>query len=230
MKLLGGLGVLAVLGFSQLAQAQEAPRARTGFQMALRTGLAKPLGKLGRVTPPVDGSSQDLADFTSVQVPLLVELGGKVIPNLFIGGYLGFSFGGAGGQNAELLNCSSSSITCVSATFRLGLELQYHILPREKVNPWVGYGIGIESIAVGVSQPGADVTRGYSGWELAHFMGGVDFRLTRVFGLGPFVDLSLGKYTRAHVKIEGLDEASDDIDDTRLHEWLTIGARFVFFP
>ena len=57
---------------------------------------------------------------------------------------------------------------------------------------------------------------------------GVDFRLTKIFGIGPFVDFSFGKYTNE--TIEPRAPAGDDIANKAMHEWLTLGAKFLFFP
>jgi hypothetical protein len=71
------------------------------------------------------------------------------------------------------------------------------------------------------------------GFEFAHFMAGLDFRLTRVVGIGPFADFAIGQYSRtsSETTINGVTVKSDgDIQNTALHEWLTIGAKFTIFP
>jgi hypothetical protein len=40
------LGTVGLLGLSSAAFAQETPRARTGFQMDIRTGYSIPMGKI----------------------------------------------------------------------------------------------------------------------------------------------------------------------------------------
>jgi hypothetical protein len=48
---------------------------------------------------------------------------------------------------------------------------------------------------------------------------------TRIFGVGPFVDLSMASFsTRETVSV------SDDMPRTGRHEWVMFGVRFVFFP
>ncbi|HEX5098761.1 MAG TPA: hypothetical protein VFV94_04645 [Polyangiaceae bacterium] len=195
--------------FSLLARADPPPPAQVGFQMALRTGYAVPLGKAE--------DDLDMSDFASGQVPIFVEVGGKPIKHLFLGGYMGFGFGGPAGFLKEACNGR-----CSAASFRLGIEGQLHMLPAALANPWLGYGIGLESVAVGTS---GDDSIAFAGVELARFSAGVDFRLTEVFGVGPFVDFSMGNYSSI-----SLGDVSVDIPHTTLHEWLTLGARFVFFP
>jgi hypothetical protein len=202
------------------------PKARTGFQLGLRTGLSIPFGEAAGATNNGDLSleREDLSDVVSPQVPIFVEVGGKPIPNLFIGGYLGFGFGGAGSTH-----CAHTGATCVGVGTRVGVELQYHILPEARVNPWIGYGFGYESVSLSATLGSASSSTRYGGLELAHFMSGVDFRLSRVFGLGPFVGLSLGQYSRYSV---GANSGSTNtvVENTALHEWFTLGLRTVFFP
>jgi hypothetical protein len=230
------LSFVASLGFATHAIAQEAPpRAndapppRVGFQMALRTGYAVPMGKArGGSNPSGSTDGVAMSDAFSGQVPIFIEIGGKVIPNLFVGGYLGLGFGGAAGQFDTL--CSQGGLTCVTVGVRFGAEIQYHLLPGEKANPWVGYGFGFESVALGMSANGQTFTDSFGGLEFAHLMGGIDFRLGRAFGIGPFVDFSLGQYTRYHAEGPGLPSQDGDVQTTAMHEWLAFGARGTFFP
>lgn len=210
------LGTIGLLALSSVALAQTPPP-RTGFQMDIRTGYSLPMGTVMGGTNVVTGEQGHvkMSNVVSGQVPFMLDIGGKVIPELFIGGYLGLAFGGAAGSLKE------SCPNCSSVGLHIGAELQYHILPAGFVNPWIGYGIGIESLAVGDSS-----SFGWGGFEFARFMGGADFRINRVFGVGPFVDLSMGSYST----FSDDNNNSHSIADTGTHEWLTFGVRFVFFP
>lgn len=183
------LGMIGLLGWSGAALAQT-PKARTGFQADFRTGFSFATGKIEGVYGVADVTNAVL-----FQVPLLVDIGSKVSPEVFIGGYSGFSFGGG--------TCATE---CASSAFHLGAEVQYHILPNSFVNPWVGYGLGLELLVIAPVQ-------GYQGFEFARFMGGADFRLSRVFGVGPFVDFSMTAF-----------------NEHGIGKNLTLGARFVLFP
>jgi hypothetical protein len=71
------------------------PQARTGFQLALRTGYMVPFGQ-------ATGAPGDTMGNTfSGQVPLIVDIGGKLTPNVFLGGYLGLGFGGTAESSAQ---------------------------------------------------------------------------------------------------------------------------------
>ena len=215
------VGCVVGLGYVGSARAQT-PAEHTGFQLALRTGLAIPFGEADK--------GESMSDITSVQVPLIVDIGGKPIPELFLGGYFGFGFGGAAGRLGDA--CSASGASCLSVSLRLGVEAQYHILPSAGVNPWIGYGIGYESVAISMSDNGESASISSAGLEFAHFMGGVDVRMTRVFGIGPFVDVALGKYSSVSSDSSNRSSVTVDIDSSRrtTHGWVILGARMVFFP
>ena len=206
---------MGLLALSSVALAQEPPKARTGFQMDIRTGYSLPMGNFRE--------GYKLSDVSSGQVPIMVDIGAKVIPQLFVGGYFGLSFGGAGGISKD--SCNASNADCLTVGVNFGVEAQYHILPAALANPWVGYGLGFQSLGLSRTVSGVSTTMSAAGFEFARFMGGVDFRVSRVFGVGPFIDLSMASYSK-------FDNGSQSvsIDDTAVHEWLTLGARFVFFP
>jgi hypothetical protein len=221
------LAVATVLCVAPAVSAQEAapsgaPPARVGFQMALRTGYSLPMGQ------ERDAPNADMSNFFAGQVPIFVELGGKPIPNVFVGGYLGLGFGGTAGQIRGL--CDQANMTCSVLSVHIGAEFQYHVLPKGEINPWFGYGIGYESTGILMAQGGQSGTVSVTGLEFARFMGGVDFRVSQVFGLGPVVDLSLGNYSRVRSDIPGEPVVDQDLEPQAMHQWLTLGARGVFFP
>jgi len=223
-----GLGVFTPLD----ALAADPPPANTGFQLALRTGAAVPFGKAT--------NDLDLSDFSSVQVPFLVDIGGKPLPWLFLAGYVGFAFGGAAGTTADF--CEAVDAGCAGFGWRVGAEAHYQFIPGGKVNPWVGYGIGYEAVGLGMAEEDAlddddeveedeVAASALAGYEFAHIMGGADFRLNKVVGLGPFVDVSFGRYTKVGFA-HGDETRHDDIKDSdeATHGWVTLGIRVVFFP
>jgi len=99
-----------------------------------------------------------------------------------------------------------------------------YFIPDGEVNPWVGYGIGYEAVGFGMVFASQGFATTLAGYEFAHVMGGADFRMNRVFGLGPFVDVSFGRYTDR--------DSADELDDGEqaTHGWATFGIRVAFFP
>ena len=223
------LSIAACFAFATTAVAQEAPLSpndapppHVGFQLGLRTGYQVPMGKA------TGASNSEMSNTYAGQVPIFIEIGGKPMPSLFVGGYLGLGFGGAAGDFDA--TCKANGLSCSTFSVRFGAEILYYILPGEMADPWLGYGIGFESSGFTISAGGQSFSANESGFEFAHLMGGVDFRVSRVFGIGPFVDLSMGEFSRYHADLltGGIEEG--DITNTATHEWLAFGARGVFFP
>jgi hypothetical protein len=207
---------MLVSSFDASAHADDAPEvwnappAHVGPQLALRTGYSAPLGAIGNGT--------SLANNFGGQVPFVLEVGVKIQSHIFIGGSFGFAVGG----------CNNGP-SCTAISAHLGPEIIVDMLPSAKVDPWIGYGIGFEYAQA--SNPGSS----YRGWELGHFMAGVDFRFSRAFAMGPFVDLALAEYTHASSSVfelgtGGYETQEMALNDKAFHEWLTIGVRFVFSP
>jgi hypothetical protein len=96
---------------------------------------------------------------------------------------------------------------------------------------WVGYGFGFTSASQTISDQGRySETSTAQGLELARLTGGLDFRVKRGFGLGPFVMLSLGRYTHQRTEITNLERSAGDIANPAVHGWLSLGLRMVIFP
>jgi hypothetical protein len=171
--------------------------------MALRTGYAVPMGSVDSTT--------DMSTRFANQVPFVLEVGARAVPNVFLGGYIGGSYG------------SGTDGHVAAHGLRLGGELLYHLAPDESSDPWLGYGCGYESISTESS--------GVSGIEYAHIMGGVDFRVSRVLDLGPFFDVSLGTYL--HYYEDGAIDAgpmAGAIHAKAMHEWIAFGMRGTVSP
>lgn len=204
--------------------------ARTGFQMALRTGLAFPSGNA--TAAPGDS----LARRYSKQWPLHLDLGAKVTEHVYLGGYFAFAFGAEGNDAAISEYCNDddsnleNDISCSAHSVRFGVQAQYHFLPDEGTNPWLGYGVGIES----TTQRLLDEPRGYdeqtttTGITYAKLDAGLDFRL-RV-GLGLYAEAAIGRFTDSSTEVNGRKVYDGAIDERAWHMWLTTGARLVIFP
>jgi hypothetical protein len=196
----------------------------SGFQMAVRTGLSFPVGSISGAQG--DSMSHDFA----TQVPLFLEAGAKVHPMIFLGAYTALSLGGGSSAFSDAQGCGKNGRSCLTSTLRIGLEVQVHFQPAERMNPWIGYGIGFESASASANGGGPEASESFTGFELARFAGGLDFRLSHVFGIGPFVELPFGTYSHAHVQAANGQTADGSITNTALHVWPTIGVRGVFFP
>jgi hypothetical protein len=167
-----------------------------------------------------------------LQVPIVVEAGVKIHPLIFIGGYVAFTVGGASSAFDAAQGCDARATTrsCGASSFHIGAEVQIHFRPARRANPWVGYGIGYETASASASGGGTvQVGESFDGLEVARVSGGVDFRLSRFIGVGPFLELDLGTYSHEH--IQATSQSFDgSIPNAALHEWFTVGLRGVLFP
>jgi hypothetical protein len=222
--MLGTLAWVVASSTSGVAQSyqeprREPPKAHTGFQLSLRPGVAIPFGEIAR--------ELDMSDLTTAQFsPLIVSVGGKIIPEVYLGGYFGWQFGGPAGNLKELCDRVDDG-GCLTGSLRFGVEAQVSLLPAQFINPWVGYGFGFETLGIAESSNGNTDSQWYSGLEFARLSAGADVRINRIFGVGPYADFAVGRFTHVSIDDNGRDIPSDN---RKNHGWITIGARFVFFP
>ena len=97
--------------------------------------------------------------------------------------------------------------------------------------PFIGWrrrlarGIGLAWLSAG--DDGQDMS--LRGFDFAHFLVGLDVRLSRSFGIGPFVDFSVGSYSHREIDTPS-GRIDEDIRGRAFHHWLLVGPRFVLLP
>jgi opacity protein-like surface antigen len=167
---------------------------RTGFQAGVRVAYTDGVGVVYK--------GVHLSDASSGALPLLVDVGWRIAPELYVGVY---------GQYAPVflktyaLTCPSGS-TCTAQDWRFGVEADYHFLPGLRLDPYVGLGVGYEVLHTslrGVTLvPDGDTfvlaTLQESitdrGWEFVSLTAGLDWRFCESLGAGLFVLGTLGEY------------------------------------
>jgi hypothetical protein len=115
---------------------------------------------------------------------------------------------------------------------RAGIQFQYHLSPRTRLDPWIGAGWGIEWSSVHMSN-GTSVLTDFdlSAWgiELFQVQTGFDFALLDRLALGPFLSLSFNSYEHVETSCsgEGCAIFQADISDRNpsVHLWLFVGVR-----
>ncbi|MCL2450019.1 MAG: hypothetical protein FWD17_13815 [Polyangiaceae bacterium] len=168
--------------------------ARIGPQIGVRVGYGLGSGSVYRGLP--------LHTASDGAVPIIVDLGWRFIPELYAGLY--GQFGPVVTRNNPA-SCPGDA-SCSSQDWRFGIEVDYHFLPRTRLDPYVGLGSGYEILHTHVTANTlvpmdagpvpARTTVGLidRGWEFAALTLGMDARACSSFGIGPFVSASIGEY------------------------------------
>jgi outer membrane protein W len=217
------------LGFAGLCVTANAAAQERKFQLALRSGYSMPMGSAvgsGTVTVlgfPATIDTVKMGDNFSYRVPLWIDAGYMVTPNVMLGVYFQYGFVGVKSRNTDAEFGCSPGADCSGHDLHYGIQVQYYLTPGASVNPWLGFGVGRESMSLHASQQGQSTDLTLSGWTYALLQAGVDFGITDAFALGPFAAFSFGQYSTATVESGGI---SLDVDiPTAMHEWLTLGVK-----
>jgi outer membrane protein W len=189
------------------------------FVVGLRLGYGIPMGKLA------DETGAELSKAIKGNLPIWLDLGYMVTPNIMVGLYGQYGIGFAGSDIDDA--CDTDGVDCSFSVIRLGLQGQYHLSPAEKLDPWFGLGIGYEWLGISASRGSVSQDITYRGFELLNLQAGLDYKVMPALGIGPFLSFSLGQYGHASMSGDAAD-VSGDIDSKAFHEWLTLGVRGAF--
>jgi outer membrane protein W len=190
------------------------------FMLGARLGYSHAFGKVADKIAGFDAA--DMSEYVSGNVPIWLDLGYMVTPNIMVGFYGQY---GIGVPASDM--CDADAVDCSASIVRLGAQAQYHISPAESIDPWVGLGFGYEWGSLTAEAAGDEASSSVRGFEFVNLQGGADFKLAPNFGLGPFLSFSLGQYAKYSTEtINGNNNYS--IDETAMHEWLTVGVRGAF--
>lgn len=187
-----------------------------GFGASVRLGYGAPLGKLW------GGSTADLGDVFSGQVPVQVDLGYRVTPQLTLAmfGQYGVTFVGAGA------GCGSNGVRCSGSTVRGGVEALWHFLPGHALDPWLGFGAGYEWSTLRFQGAGAAGEVQLRGLEYGNVQLGADHALTPTLSVGPYAQLTFAEYSSVGGAVDG--SSTGPLAGTRTHDWLQLGIRGTF--
>jgi hypothetical protein len=186
----------------------------SGFETAVRTGYALPMGSVQQ--------NSNLSDVFSGVLPLWFDIGGRIAhPGIFIGAFFQYGIGFAGGSTS---NACQAAGGCTLASYKLGAEIHYHFSPEKSFDPWIGYGIGVE--VSNVSSSNNQGGGGFSGPTYAVLQVGGDYKPSPDVGIGPFLMLDIGQYEGCWY--QGNSSGSCNLSNKSGHQWLTLGLRGVF--
>ncbi len=221
------------LGVTAVPSSVFAQSSGTGLALGLRVGYAIPMGKSG-VVPAQDGgvtdtSSGSLHDSIKGMVPIWLDAGYRINPALYVGAFFqyGFAF-----VNKDKNPTCSQGFSCSAHDIAFGANVHYHLLPDAQFDPWIGAGLGYELVTAGLSGSfdgvSVDGSVTLKGFQFLILEAGGDIKATPDFAIGPFVNFALGELTSWSSTATGAgvsENQSGDLQDTGLHEWLTLGVR-----
>src|SRR3954471_6639511 len=185
-----------------------ATAAKTGPEIALRAAYAVPLGDV------VNGLG--IRDITTGGIPLWIDVGYRFTPKLYVGlyGSYGFLFTGTCGAGDD---CSQHDV-------RIGGNLQFHLTPDARFDPWFGIGIGYEWLSYSEVRGAAAQEALVRGLESVMIQGGLQAAVAPGLRLGPFVAVSVGTYTDGSTS-GILGSSSGSLTDRSPHFWFSLGPR-----
>jgi outer membrane protein W len=172
------------------SSASEAPS--RAFEAGLGIGYAQGFGK-------VQGSGPDINDISHAGAELTLHLGYRATSHLFVGAY-------GSGSKYLLADGTPDGSDVWSAT--AGLEANWHFMPDDTLDPWVGLGAGWRGYWV--SKPeGVDSRHGL---DFARVSVGLDYRVARQFSISPYIGASGTVFLSEKV---GQETSFSSIDSTK---------------
>lgn len=202
--------VVAVLGAATAARASDGEGfGGDGWKVGMRLAYGSGMGEAYAGTA--------LADVYGSAIPLWLEFGKHLRPDLFVGLYGQYGFG----QLADAVCPSGSGRSCSGRTVRAGAEVIYR-LQRGGFAPWVGAGFGYEWSSFELSDDTARFRQSMSGFELLNLQLGGDYVAAPRLAAGPFLAVSFGRY--GTITRPGVTHDVSGSDKT-FHSWLQLGVR-----
>jgi hypothetical protein len=210
--------------------------ANRGFQFGARVGYSYGSG--------IVFSGFTVGDGSRGAMPLTVDLGWRILPQLYVG---------ARGHYAPVFTRTNSvdcfeGWTCASQEYQMGLEVDYHPIPRNRFDPYVGLGGGYEILHTKNSGPAlvptpggfvpatvelSAIDRGFNFFTVTF---GFDGRIDPAVGVGLYAEFSLNEYNihtgTQTASVGGTQVASAPLPDVNhgLHEIYSVGVRGTFNP
>ncbi|MCY1001921.1 outer membrane beta-barrel protein [Myxococcus sp. MISCRS1] len=203
-----------------------------GFALGLRAGFAVPYGDLAG-NPNGEGDGAPVGDLVSSVIPLELNAGYFFNKNFYLGAFFQYGLGSLNTEEVagEEDPCSVDGVSCSASQLRFGVNAAYHFDATPLVDPWVGVGIGYEILNTKISLEllgeELSVKTSVKGFEFVSAQGGVDFRISPKFSVGPYITATVGQYSSASLS-DGEDEESQDIEEKAIHGWINGGVRAQF--
>jgi hypothetical protein len=207
-KMLALVATAAAIAFATPAEAQ--------FALDLKLGYAIPTGNAATGSDV----ASSMSDAWSGALPIGVGARYRFTPSLSAGVYFQFA------PAFVASSLCDAGVSCSGYDMRLGIEAVYGFMPDGSWNPWVSLGTGWEWTQFKASGGGQSASATFSGWEYFTVQAGVDFPLSRMFALGPYLGYSGGTYTNVSLDSTLLTQSESIPSANRaFHGWFQFGVK-----
>ena len=160
-----------------------------------------------------------MSEFSGAEFWFDAEIGAKLSESVFFGGMLGVGVGSPG----DALSAACNS--CSSVALKVGPIARYYFSPAKAFDPWVNVSTAFSLLGVSNGETASSGRRVQGpvlvGLEILKAGVGVDWRLSPLFGVGPYLDVAFGTYLGAS-NVEAFSAA--------IHTWVSFGVRIVLSP
>jgi outer membrane protein W len=146
--------------------------ADNALEITLGVGYAQGFGDIGN-------GQRNLTDQSSAGGEIQLGVGYRINPNFMVGAY------GSGGLQDTGTYTSGGNVYTATA----GVQANYHFLPSETWDPWIGLGSGWR--ALWITKPAGGGTDSRHGMDIARLTAGVDYRVNSQFAVSPYVGAGL---------------------------------------
>ena len=181
------------------------------LSFGIRAEYAFPVGTATQAQTP-------LSDVVSGVFLIGGEIGYLVAPRWSVMAYFFYGFPSINGGPNSTCTAGDPTLQCSAELLRFGFVANYHFSSKKTFDPWLGLGLGYEILNETASDQTGAAVQSFSlnGLDLSSAVG-VEYRPGGNFGLGPYLQGSVGHYF-------------SDVQPPAFHGWLTIGLRLRMGP
>ena len=197
-----------VLAQEVQATPAQGPRAvERALEITLGAGYAQGFGDIG-------ASQRTLTDLSSAGGEISLGVGYRVDRHFLVGAY------GSGSKYSTGDFTGGADVWSATA----GLQGNYHFLPDNDWDPWVGLGSGWRGHWV---KRGSG-TDSRHGWDIARVQAGVDYRVSPEFALAPYLGAGLTTFFTQELAAE---QTFSNVHSPDVNVWISAGlqGRFDLF-
>jgi outer membrane protein W len=146
---------------------------RGALELQASSGYQQGVGAMGGT------SGSHVQDVAGVGAGADIGVGYRLSPYWMIGGY-GNAAWFSGKGDAKSLH-----------SYALGAQGQLHLRPRRSIDPWLGIGVGYRTFSF---TPQGQSASTHQAIELPRVLLGVDYRVSHLFSVGPFLGAGLSLF------------------------------------